>query len=325
MGWIGPAIMAGGMVLSSLMGSKSGGGSRPTTGQVPRYTPEQMELGRVLWNYLRKRPPAPDVAYPGELVADLTQGEMRSLADLENWARSIAGARMAAPEEPGMIRIPEAGKLVPRKDKQGYTILPYPGPTGGAGGLQARTVNALARALSGEPESFEEYYQRAVQEPMLEEFERTIMPAVSKKYAPSGYWSSERVRSEERTRRDLLNALTRARSELAYKARESALERRLKAASLAPELIVLPGKALMSLLEAQALPRKVEQAKRTAAYQEWLRQQAGIDKRIKQMISALGLTPYETYAVAPTSRPGLLESMAPGLGTALGTWALSKW
>jgi hypothetical protein len=73
--------------------------------------------------------------------------------------------------------------------------------------------------LSRGPQSIEDYFKTNVQDPALRDFERDVLPAISRKFAGNQFFTSERQKTDRDTREDLLTGLTKSRSELAYKAR----------------------------------------------------------------------------------------------------------
>lgn len=185
----------------------------------------------------------------------------------------------------------------------------------GKGGLGAQVQETLSGMLEGGPEDFEEYYRSTVRDPMMKEFTEETMPAISRGYAPSGFWSGERVRTEERSREDLLESLTRGRGKLAYEARESGLNRALAAAGLAPQVAGMYGGAL----EAGGIPRAAEEARIGGEYNEWMRQQGVPFQKAQLMLQMLGQKPYEPYAVGLPGQSGMFQEFAHGFGQGMGS------
>ena len=88
----------------------------------------------------------------------------------------------------------------------------------------------LNRLMNADPTAFEEYFQTNVYDPLTEQYEEEIAPQIKSRFAPSGFYSSQRLEAEQNASEDLLDALSRDRARLAYESRESALDRALGAA-----------------------------------------------------------------------------------------------
>jgi len=197
---------------------------------------------------------------------------------------------------------------------------------------------------------YEDWYQKTIYDPTMEQFEEETIPGIRAVYAPSGYWSSERVGSEEQAREDVLEKLVRGRSEGAFRAAELGLggfragtERQATAAQvMSPKLEarrqaliaagLLPGTvgAYGAATEVGAVPRGVEEGKIAGEYGEWqrrtgveqgrtelgeqseyaefLRQQGVPADMVAMYVQALGLKPFEPYAVGQEGQPGLVQT-----------------
>lgn len=193
--------------------------------------------------------------------------------------------------------------------------------TGDSGtGTARQTLDRLAQEG---PQDFEEYFQRTVQEPALDEFS-DLMDQIARGQANT-FFSSERRQADTDAREDLLDALTRERARTAFEARESALGRQLEASRILPSLDANMTNLLLGGLEAGAVPRSVDQAGFDAQQEEFLRQREAVEKRIQQMIQALGITGKENIAVQEGGSSGLLGGFLSGAGAGIGRAAASKF
>lgn len=200
---------------------------------------------------------------------DLLQGNMggpygASLTALEQWAQTVFGGGAVTPA-----------------------------------GEQAQT--SLVDLMTMGPQNIDEYFTQTVENPLLESFTEDIRPAINRAYAPSGFWSSQRVSADQRASEDLLDALTRGRTEMAYQARESDLNRILQAAGVGTGT---EQGTVGQLMQLGGMGNQLQQFQTQA------------------MLSALGLRPFENIATVTPGSTGLLQSMLgpamSGLGQGLG-------
>ncbi|MHA2069800.1 MAG: hypothetical protein ACXABY_36005 [Candidatus Thorarchaeota archaeon] len=91
-------------------------------------------------------------------------------------------------------------------------------------------IKGFQDILAKGPEDFEEYYRSAIEQPLMERFSEDILPGISRGYAPSGFYSSQRLDADQRAEEELIEALAGGRAETGFRARESQLNRALQAA-----------------------------------------------------------------------------------------------
>ena len=97
--------------------------------------------------------------------------------------------------------------------------------------LSPEAQAALAQMLSGEPQQFEEFFQKAIQEPALQQFNEQVLPMIARRFAGQ-FFGSDRERADLLAQRELLRALTEQRARLAFDAQQRALERQAQAVGL---------------------------------------------------------------------------------------------
>ena len=177
--------------------------------------------------------------------------------------------------------------------------------------------DAVKRGASGTAANIDKYFTESVQDPLLKAFEERVLPDVTRRFAGSAAFGSDRKTAERQTTEDLMKTLTASRSDIAFKADEAAKNRQLTAAGIAPSLAGAPTNILSSILAAGAIPQITEQADLTAQYQEFLRQQQGQKDRLNQMLAALGLKPFENITTVTPGSAGLLQGLSSGAGAFL--------
>lgn len=221
----------------------------------------------------------------------------------------------------------DIGKRLGRELQGGPDTSRYSGRLPGTSGmsdLQQLSLTGLEKALGGdsvlkEQEEFisnmlnperrqqqmQEYFQETVQDPMMESFQEEVIPHIRRQYAPSGYWSGHRVKQEDEAMEDLVDSLTRERTRMAYEARESDLNRGMQAAGMGSPAM----RGMETGLRLGEIPRAVETEGQQAEYNEWRRRRQEEDKWLQQMMSSLGLSGVENYAIGDPGDTGLLRDV----------------
>ena len=197
--------MASGVVPQTSGGYQAGtggGANNPFTQfQMPTKNQGQIDL---LNKFLSGGIKAPSVhipkptAYTGEMNAAPSHLESMSLKGLEQMTNALM-----------------AGKITERVDRE-----------------PMRKVEAMLDEIMGRgPQDINQYYDQAIQKPLLEAFGKTIMPAISRSYAPSGFWSSQRTTAEDTARENLVDALATERARVGYQAYRDDTQAKLGAGS----------------------------------------------------------------------------------------------
>jgi hypothetical protein len=91
-------------------------------------------------------------------------------------------------------------------------------------------METLDKLMKGTAVDFEEAFQENVFKPLTTQFQEDIAPGITRRFAPSGFYSQNRLVAEERAREDLLDAITANRARYQFETQESALNRSLQAA-----------------------------------------------------------------------------------------------
>lgn len=169
----------------------------------------------------------------------------------------------------------------------------------------------LGKVLSQGPQDIDEYFTKTVQEPLLELFQEDILPEISRRYAPSGFYSSQRLEADQRAQEELLDSLTRSRASISFGARENDLNRILQAAGIGlGEGFKREG---LDLSRAELLRSFAGFASGVTSPEE--SQQS---RRINELLAALQLRPFENIAVTSGGSSGLLGPLLQGAGTYMG-------
>lgn len=283
------------------------GQAQPVVGQQEAMTPAQQQ---ALTSFLQYWGQPQGGAYQGTLpgTGALSSLGQTSLAGLEQWVMTMAGGG-GGPEMPGQIGAPGVGQA---------GMQPY--------------QQYLMKTLGEGPEDFEDYFQKAVSDPMMRQYEEEILPGIRREMAPA-YWSSERLGMEERSREDLMQALTGERARLAYGAWGAAKDRALDATGLGIQAelgmgglgqqqfgtqvgqalgfgglglqsAMMPGQAALAGLTGADWWQQQTVGGQQSQYAYWLYQQGVPYQQANMILSALGLEPYEPYAMIQPGQPG---------------------
>lgn len=258
------------------------GSEDPEITQVPRITEDQQRTLSTILSILGETAtsiPTSVVNFPTftEEAPGLSSLEMLSLEGLENFARGVQG------------------------------------------GSQGRTLQRGRETVEGfldqdfDQEAFDEFFRGSVQQPLTQQFQEEVLPAISRSTAQSGAFGSARRRADELATEDLVDALAQQRSTLAFGARQSAMDRALQAGLATPSVVGAEGNILASLLSAGAVPR-------TVAAQQFAARRAEFQRQLDEAARRLGLG--GQLSAAPTldivgvpGDPGLLPGLIQAGGT----------
>lgn len=158
----------------------------------------------------------------------------------------------------------------------------------------------------GAPVDFEDYYTNKVKTPLMRDFSENILPELTRRFRGSAGFGSDRMQAEQQATQRFGETLAGARSELAYKSGSDAANRLLEAIKLAPGFNNADVDAIIKMQGAAALPREIEQARKSAGYAEFLRQQDQKKTRTDQILAALGLKTTENIPLRTEGTPGWL-------------------
>ncbi len=134
-----------------------------------------------------------------------------------------------------------------------------------AGGAQTGTpatrqatgsLQSILGAETGQA-AFEDFFQTNIQQPALRDFQRDVLPAISRGTAATGFFGDARERADARAQEELLNALTKARSAGALQTRDADRAAQIAAASGIGNLNQVDLQTALSVLGAGGLERDI--------------------------------------------------------------------
>jgi hypothetical protein len=229
-----------------------------------------------------QQPSAAEGTYPGKLTPETTPSLYNtSLAGLEAWATNLANPQ----------------------------------------GMNKTAEGTLTSAMTKKPGTeWQDYYTKAIETPALEDFSSKVLPKIGRTTTGTGnFWSTERTRTEDVARKELLNQLTQQRAATGYQSFESDLNRQLQAAGLVPQVGQAQGQEMLMALTGGQTQYKQQIADLQAQYQEWLRQQSAVQARQSAMLQALGVQ--TTGQIITPSAGGLIGPLVSAAGNILGSYA----
>ena len=264
-------------------------GSEPevSTQQHTVLTPEQQKLLNLVIGLTSDR--------VGQKPS-LSQLELMSLGGLEQLVSNVTGA---------------AGQS-PTQGAAQNTVL---------GGL-----NALDKTFAEGPTDINEFFARTIQDPLLESFERDILPAIQTRHAPQ-FFGGERREAEGRARENLVDELVKQRANVGFQAEEAQKNRKLNAAQLAPGASGVAA-ALPFVGANAALPVLTGAASTGGATSQRLLDE--MNRRIREALAAVGLPTFENVTTTTEGSSGLIPGVLSGLagnagfGQALGSAIFSS-
>lgn len=180
------------------------------------------------------------------------------------------------------------------------------------GGASFEALTGLANQPF-DVDAFNEFFDASVATPLTTKFFEETVPDISARFAPS-FFSSDRQDAQSAGFEDLLDKLVETRASTAFGAQQAGLDRSVQAAGILPLLL----SSLTGTLDAQGLPRGIEQAGITAGVGEESRQLGEEQQFINNLLSILGLNQVENIGSAPVVLAGqegsggdVLKSVAP--------------
>jgi hypothetical protein len=168
------------------------------------------------------------------------------------------------------------------------------GVTEGGQAAQGRLTDIMNQG----PQDIDNFFTETVQNPLLERFQEDILPGISRKFAPSGFYSSQRLQADQRAQEELIDSLTRSRADIGFRARESDLNR---SAGIGSTLL------------------QNELGTRGQLFNLGQAGQQSQENRATLMLQALGLRPFENVTTVTPGSTGLLQEMIGGAAQGLGT------
>ncbi len=278
MAWFLPALIGAGIGMAA---SKAGKERKPSVQKFETLTPEQKRVAEAFEKYLTPRIGKGVETYTEPVVAGITPSETAALSRL----RTLTGTQY-----------PEVTS----------TYLDY---------LKGRPLYEIS------PDITKQYYEEAIAKPAIREYKERILPLIEEGYIGGpGYWSSPRALARERALEDLSESLLAKRAELVYsdelsrrKALESAAERALTAGRGLRELTGEEFTRAKQTLQAEALPRILEQAQLDWNYREFLRTRPESAPYLQYALQFLGI-PMMGY-VGFQGREGILPELIKGAAT----------
>ena len=176
---------------------------------------------------------------------------------------------------------------------------------------------ALRGILTRGPTDIDEFFKTNIQSPMIEALREEIMPQTARTFGGNAMFSSERQEADARSREDLSKQLVASRADVSLKARESDTNAILNAVQRLGEVERLEPSVIQAALQAGETVRAQETEGLQAEREEELRQRAERDKRIAQILAALGLDVNENIAFAPLFAPAQTGALQEALGTGM--------
>jgi hypothetical protein len=242
--------------------------------------------------------------------------QTRSLTTLDPTQRESLNtllARLQQPDKPpssyvAPLTAPERTSLTALEERS--KALALPDANIGAAGKSLRSQLDFA----GQTGDASSYFTNAVQNPMLEAFQRDILPKIGRSFGGADFFSTERQQTEGLARQDLLNALTGEKSRVELDQFNKSRERALTAAGLVPGITQAESGRTAEqegILQALGLPRGIAQA--------------GLDKsnaeraRIEELLGKLATSEtIENIGMTSPGSPGIINTVLGGVAGGVG-------
>ena len=165
---------------------------------------------------------------------------------------------------------------------------------GGLSGIN----QALQESISYDPQIVDEFFQTNIRDPMMQDFQENVLPDIGRRYG-GAFFGSERREADQNAQDELINALVRARSDVAMKERGRATT----ALSNVPGLAAVFGES--------ANFADLEENKRQQAFNERM-------QLIQMLLGGSTSQTLENIALVRQGSPGLLGGFVQGVGEGAG-------
>lgn len=197
-----------------------------------KLSPEQQQIMSQLGNFFESQfsgiqdgsVTAPQ--FGGDLATQLDPSQTASLQGLTDIANQIATGQSGFDDSEAALQNagsgPSAMDLFSGGDFSQFTG-EASDSLGSAGSFSKQIFNDSGA-------DFNDFFNIGIRDPLLESFQDTILPGISRSQGPTGFFSGDRIRQDELAQKNLLGHLTRSRSELAFNADQARLDRRATAA-----------------------------------------------------------------------------------------------
>ena len=188
--------------------------------------------------------------------------------------------------------------------------------TGGAG--------VLERAMQPyDPTAAREYWETAFYDPAMRKFQLDVMPQLKEDIAGmGGYSSGGALTKTGRAYGDVYSGLTSQLANILYSGQQSALDRSMQAAGMAPDYAAAP---LALLGEAGTQQRDIQNQLLQANYQKWLSKQAYNNPWLQYLMPTVGMQTQQPVSYIEQQTPwygqlgqSLMGAGQMGLGLGLG-------
>ncbi len=175
--------------------------------------------------------------------------------------------------------------------------------SGQAGQTAAAGTEALGDIFSAGPRDIDEFFRQTVQDPLLEQFQEDILPGISRRFSGNSFFDTERASADQRASEELIDSLTRARTETAFNERARDIQSQIAGFGQLPNVLgAVPGATGQAGAASQVL--RTPSGELQFEQQDFQNQQDQIAQRINQILGALGVNTIENIAFAPTVSGG---------------------
>jgi hypothetical protein len=165
-----------------------------------------------------------------------------------------------------------------------------------------------------------QYWEQAFAQPTREAFYEETVPQLQEMFAGQGALSSSGFnRALAREAQRMETGLGGQLADVLYQGQQSYLNRQLQQRGLGLSALDRALAEANALMQGGTLQRQLQQLPLTEQYEKWGMSQPYANPWLPQLGVALGVSPYQTDTVVQQGSPGLLDSLARGLGQGLGS------
>ena len=181
--------------------------------------------------------------------------------------------------------------------------------------LYQQSQQALGDVMSQGPQDISDYFTKAVENPMLKDFQTRILPSLQGTFAGNNAFGSDKTKATALMTQQLTDSLSSSRASTAFTALQNQQQNKIAAASATPGVMAAPVNNQIAMLNAGQIPQQVAQQQVTGQYTDFLNTRQAQQTQIQQMLGALGIPAVNNQTVVQPGQSGSIGGIISGLGS----------
>jgi len=169
--------------------------------------------------------------------------------------------------------------------------------------------------FEGQQAGVNDFFNTNIRDPALESFREEVLPNISRSFGGSNFFGSERQGADQRAQEELIDSLTRSRSDINFRSDQANRDRALQALGLSSQVSGAKTNELLSLLQAGETQTGLAERNVGREFQQFLAEAGLDDTQIQQLLAAIGVPGIENIVTAlPGSEGFITQFLAAAAG-----------